>query len=87
MARIVLTTTGVKNPKQWSADTWTSVGVEFSCLLGGAGYLFGTIVFAVSFPEKEGLDWYIAIALWETGSVFFTLAAVIVGYRHFSLGL
>jgi len=69
-----------------SPDTATAVGVEAGAMVGAFAFLVGTLMFASGRPLEGG--WYQRIlAIWVVGSAAFTTGSLILGYRHFAMGL
>jgi len=70
-----------------SLDLQSLVARDVCSLWGGLLYFVGTVFYAVG-PVKGGNTWwYVAIAMWMTGSVFYLGSAFFLGYRHFHLRL
>ena len=69
-----------------SVDTATQVGVEGGAMIGGFCFLIGTSMFASGQPV-EGTWFQAILAIWEAGSVAFTVGSLFLGYRHFVMGV
>ena len=62
------------------------MGVEAVTMVGAFAFFVGTLMFASGWP-LEG-EWYQHIlAIWVVGSAAFTTGSLILGYRHFAMGL
>lgn len=64
-----------------NAENFTACGVEANAGLGAWHFFVGTLMYAhATTPDA----WMTAIlGIWMAGSVFFTLGAAFLAYRHF----
>ena len=68
-----------------SVDAMTAAGVESNAGAGAWLFFVGTVVLAVG-PTSGA--WYIVVlAVWMAGSIFFTLGAAFLAWRHFVLNV
>lgn len=66
----------------------TAVGVELNAGIGAWCFFAGTIMFAdAPRAAPAGKELVAILAIWFIGSVFFTLGAVFLAYRHAVLGI
>ena len=66
-------------------DNRSAFGVEFSACLGGWFFFFGTIMDDIGTPS--GAYFTAILIIWTFGSIFFSLGAIWLAYRHFKLNL
>lgn len=70
-----------------SVDSFTAAGVEGGACLGAWAFFVGTCMYDYSTAEQLfGIQWMNAILdIWMAGSIFFTIGAFFLSYRHFVL--
>ena len=69
-----------------SVGTATQVGVEGGAMIGGYCFLVGTAMFASGKP-LEGAWFEAILAIWVVGSVAFAIGSLVLGFRHFVMGV
>ena len=68
-----------------TTDVSTAVGVEASAGAGAVLFLIGTIMYQV---DSVATSWLSAVfGIWMGGSMFFTLGAFFLSWRHFVMGV
>jgi len=72
---------------QESRDLQTIVVKDVCFLCGGVFFFVGTVFYAVGPVNGQNTWWYFVIFTWMAGSIFFLVAALLLGYRQFYLHL